>query len=432
VNRDESFDHTALGAVHSLSYSQRLDAATEVFVTWSALCRDQVWSSSCHPVLFTSLRRTLNSSPGLLTTRRGDIVGIVFKDDQVQGKYAPGLPTLAGVEVVLDNVEHARTDNAGRFRFEDVPYGRHRVEARYASDVPTFFTTPSPADVDTGESVEFGIALSRSSLRGVVLTDAGLGLPGIIVHINGGERRITVRTGDDGAFVGEGLGAGEYDVAIETGSVPAGFPVDTLAPQRVRVERTEPGRVTFVLRPYRTVSGRARFFNRETGQYVGLSGATVEIEPLHRQSITDGNGQYAFRDLPSGQYKIVTRYEGHEHVAAVTVPEGPTVVRDVDVAVVPSADRARPERARVADARPASASSGAFTIQVAESNNARHARAMVNELKDAGHAAYLVEPTRAGAYDVRVGHYASLAEANESARSLERSLGWRMSVTAEQ
>jgi hypothetical protein len=31
---------------------------------------------------------------------------------------------------------------------------------------------------------------------------------------------------------------------------------------------------------------------------------------------------------------------------------------------------------------------------------------------------------------VRVGHYSTLAEANRSARALEKALGWRVSVTA--
>jgi cell division septation protein DedD len=96
-------------------------------------------------------------------------------------------------------------------------------------------------------------------------------------------------------------------------------------------------------------------------------------------------------------------------------------------------DRARSEEGRSATASGTAATSGLFTIQVAESTTARHARAMVNELKGAGHAAYLVEPAPAGLsgpYHVRVGHYSTLAQANRSAQTLENALGWRMSVTA--
>ena len=453
-NRDESVDHTSLGAVHSLSYSQRIDSATEVFLTWSALCHDRFLSSACRPVMFASLRRALSSAPGLMT-RHGHIEGIVFRDDRVAGMYTPGLPPLAGVEIVLDNVRYARTDSSGRFRFDDVPYGRHRVEARYTSSQPTFFTTPSPADVDADSSVNFGVALSRSSLRGVVATDAGTRLNGVLVHIVSGDRRTTARTTDNGTFVAEGLPAGDYDVTIEAGSVPAGYPVDALAPQRVRVEHTAPGRATFVLKPYRSVAGTARVFNRESGQYDVLAGATVELLPLRQQSATNANGQYAFRNLPAGEYKVVAKHEGREHVVAVHVPDGPALVKDIDLAMLPAAgvvatvatrgngaeerpmaapaahERAAAEPGPVANASASSATSELFTIQVADSPNMRHARAMVDELKGAGHAAYL-EPSASGAngsYSVRVGHYSTRADANRSARTLEKALGWRMSVT---
>jgi hypothetical protein len=447
VNRNESIDRNSVGAVHSLSYSQRIDRATEVFLSWSTVCHDRFLpSSSCRPVMAASLRRTLSSGAALLTARRGHIDGIAFRDDQGRGMYSPDLKPLAGVEVVLDNVRHARTDSSGRFRFDDVPYGRHRVEARYVSEQPTFFTTPSPAEVDTGASVHFGIALARSSLRGVVLTDAGLGVPGVLVHIATADRPTTVRTGDDGTFVAEGLAAGDYDVTIEAGSVPVGYPVDTLTPERVRVEQTAPGRVRFVLRPYRSVGGRARLFNRETGQYAALAGASVELQPLRRQSVTDGNGQYAFRDVPPGKYTIVARHDGREHVAAVTIPDGPAFVKDVDLAVIPvaavlasvgsprgSTGERRALLSQTAEDRAQNEEGETFAIQVAESTSARHARAMVNELKSAGHAAYLVEPALSGPngpYYVRVGHYSTVAEANRSARTLEKALGWRMSVTA--
>jgi cell division septation protein DedD len=481
-NRDELTDRTSLGAVHSVTYSQRLGGSTEVFLTWSALCNDRFRiSSSCRPAAFLSLRRTLSSAPGLLMPRRGSIQGTVFQDDQGRGTYTPGVPTLAGVEVLLDDVRHTRTDRSGRFRFDDVPYGRHRVEARYASAHPTFFTTPSPAEVDTGGFVHFGIGRTRSSIRGTVLTDAGSSLPGVLVHVASADRQLTVRTADDGTFIAQGLPAGVYDVTIEAGSVPAGYPVDTLAPQRVRVEETGPGRAAFVLRPYRSVSGRTRLFNRETGRYEPLSEATVELRPLGRRSVTDVNGLFAFRDVPSGEFTIVAMHNEQARTSAVSVPDGPVFIKDMDLALVPAGERVAvdaPLRASITDERATlvkvnssstpdpqprqgsgigdqgsgirdqrSESRAArripdpepripvpgFTIQVAASTNARHARAMVNELKEAGHAAYLVEPppsSRGAPYHVRVGHYATLAEADRSARTLEKALGWRLTVTA--
>jgi cell division septation protein DedD len=455
LNRDESVDRTSMGAVHSMSYSQKLDGATEVFLTWSALCHDRYVSSACKPVMFASLRRALSTGPRFLAPPGGRIDGVVFKDDKALGVYASDLPPLSGVEVILDNRHHTRTDDAGRFRFENVPYGPHRVEARYTSDQPTFFTTPSPADVETGSSVHFGVAWSRSSLRGVVLADAGAGINGVLVHVVNADRRTTARTADDGRFVVEGLAPGDYDVTIDAASVPAGYPVDNLAAQRVRVEKAEPGRARFVLRPYRSVAGRARVFDRISGQYIALAGATVELLPLGQKSVTDARGQYAFRNLPAGRFTIVAKQAGRENSAAVSLPEGPAIVKDVELIVLPAGEaaagdssplagdidqllaslqadgpRVHEEGQSSATAAGSAATSGVFTIAVAESSSARHARAMVDELKGAGHAAYLETATSQpnSPYRVRVGHYSTLAEATRSARSLEKALGWRMSV----
>lgn len=469
INREELIGGSALSAVHSVSYSQRLGRATEMFVTWSALCHDRFFvSSSCRPVMFVSLRRALRSTPGLFMARRGHIEGTVFQDDQGRGAFVPGMPTLAGVEIVLDGVRHTRTNRSGRFRFDDVPHGRHRVEARHTSAHPMFFTTPSPAEVDTGAAVDFGIGRPRSSIRGVIRTDAGNGLSRVQVQVASTDRQATVHTADDGTFIAEGLPAGDYDVTIEAGSVPTGYPVDTLASQRVRVEEATPGRAAFVLRPYRSVSGRVRLFNRESGQYGALAGARVELRPLRRQSVTDSDGLYAFRDLPPGEYAIVTEHDGREHIATVTVPDGAALVKDMDVAVVPdaapfskfaplrarhsveattraevsnelrrsaaprAANTTQPNHVATVVRRPATTNTQ-FTIQISTSTNARYARAMVAELKRVGHAAYLVDPASSGAgapYQVRVGQYPTLVEANRSAQTLEKALGWRVSIAA--
>lgn len=445
LNRDEMIDRTASGAIHSLSYSQRLGAATELFLTWSTLCDGGPVSASCRPATFLSLRRSL-SGAGVLARRHGTIQGTVFRDDHVSGTYRPDLPTVAGVEVILDGVRRTRTDASGWFKFDDVVYGRHRVEARFESEQPTFFTTPSPAYADMGEFVHFGVGLARSSVRGIVRTDAGSGLPAVVVRVTGADRELSIPTGTDGTFVAEGLPSGTYEVAIDPGSVPAGYPVDALRPEHVVVEDTTPGRITFVLRPYRSVSGRARLFNRTSGKYEPLAQTVVELRPLGRRSVTDANGLYTFRDLPSGEYTIAALHNGQERIVALSVPDGPALLRDMDVAVVPPADVsaapllagspqaaprpiAKNERKRSAAQDMKPMVPAAFTIHVTETSSARHARAMVEELKGGGYAAYFVEAAPA-AFEVRIGPYATLADADRSVRVLEKTLGWKLRVTA--
>jgi cell division septation protein DedD len=148
------------------------------------------------------------------------------------------------------------------------------------------------------------------------------------------------------------------------------------------------------------------------------------------------------------------KHDGSDHIAAVSVPEGPALVKDIDLAVLPAASAgllhgnagerrrvsaaAGEERPQADEGSSAKADgSGAirsewFTIQVAESINARHARAMVDELKNAGHVAYLERAASSvnAPYRVRVGHFSTVADATRSARTLEKALGWQMSVTA--
>jgi cell division septation protein DedD len=187
-----------------------------------------------------------------------------------------------------------------------------------------------------------------------------------------------------------------------------------------------------------------------------LTGATVELQPLGRKLVTDANGLYTFRDLPPGDYTVVASHDRQEHLVVVTVPVGPAFMKDIDVAVVPRGDviaenrafqnrtlraraiaiDARSERtvsAEPRDSKPASPLAGSFTIQVAASANLRHARAMVSELRGGGHAAYLVGalPGDGARHHVRVGHYATLSEADRAAGSLERALGWRLRVTTD-
>jgi hypothetical protein len=59
--------------------------------------------------------------------------------------------------------------------------------------------------------------------------------PGVLVLIVKADHRITVRTSDNGAFVGEELPTGEYEGSIDAVTLPAGYPVNTLMAHRVRV-----------------------------------------------------------------------------------------------------------------------------------------------------------------------------------------------------
>ena len=344
LNRDNLIDRRSLSAGYTATYAQGIGGTGHLFFSWSLLCTDRRSSSSgCRPVASAQFRHDFGAAPRILPRGHGRIRGTVFRDDEKRGAFTKGMPTIQGVEVVLDLARHTRTDAAGRFEFGDVPNGRHRIEVRYAGDRPFFFTTVSPADVETGDTVDFGIGVRQSSLRGIVRNDVGAGLRGVVVLLIDDTRVLEAKTTDDGTFIIEGLSAGTYEVGIDPSSLPGGFPLDPVGPERVSALVDAPGRVEFVLRPYRTVAGSVRLFNRTTGAYLPLAGATVQIDELNRRTLTDANGAYMFRDLPAGYFAVSVSHEHQVGLTHITVGDGPTFLRNVDVSVVPAyPDPARP------------------------------------------------------------------------------------------
>jgi hypothetical protein len=333
LNHDSLIDRTVDTAVHSVTYSYRVNGATEVFASASWICAAGP-SRACNPVMSLSLRQPLTRMPRLLVAeRRGDIQGIVFIDDLSRGAYGPGLTALPGIDVVLDGARHTRTDAAGRYRFTGVPYGQHRVEVPYKADGSFFYTTPSPADVVTGSTADFGIGFTRSRLRVLVGNDAGAALPDVVVRLRGADGQGRGVTGGDGAFTFAGLAEGEYEVVVDPASVPPGYALEALSAQRVKVSTASVGVTQFVLVAHRSVTGAVRIFDRVAGRYLAVKDAVVELGP--QRSVTDERGVFLFRDVPAGPRTVVVHYDGTTHDASVSLPQGPAAVKDITFSIVP-------------------------------------------------------------------------------------------------
>lgn len=62
-----------------------------------------------------------------------------------------------------------------------------------------------------------------------------------------------------------------------------------------------------------------------------LSGATVRIEGLSLQSLTDANGQFIFRDVPAGRIQLTVSYSGYQgsSLSEVLVTAGKEVVLEI-------------------------------------------------------------------------------------------------------
>lgn len=89
--------------------------------------------------------------------------------------------------------------------------------------------------------------------------------------------------------------------------------------------------ISFTLTAIRSLTGRVTICDTSTTQHVPAAGVTVVLRELARQSVTDEDGVYLFRNLPAGDFTLVVVYEGKEVVRRVTLPAGPAFIQDAHI-----------------------------------------------------------------------------------------------------
>jgi hypothetical protein len=320
--------------IESLSYSLKFKRVNE-FATSISLLRDGTHTGENDPLFEISIRRQVGRAPNfILSRRRGTISGVVFADDGATGTYHPGGLLLPDVEVVLDDSRRIRTDKSGRYTFSRVSYGLHSVEAIYHSTQPFFFTTASKVQSDINAEVNFGVGLSLARLFGSVRSDTGIGLSGIEISVSKGPQRFRTQTDAEGRFRVEGLSTGEYQIKIDRDSVPPGYSITGLETQQTTVDPSASGQCAFTLRAVRNISGRVTTYDRTLQREISMPRITVLLRELSRESITDENGIYLFRDVPAGSYSLMVIYEGKESKKEVILPDGPAFPKSIDIKLI--------------------------------------------------------------------------------------------------
>ena len=361
----------------TLSYSQRLRSTNDVVGSASLVRSSSNGVTATHPLFSISLQHRFFSVPGLLLPgRHGLIEGHIFRDDGSTGLYNAQLPPVGGVEVRLDGDRSTRTDSSGYYSFHHVPFGIHRVEARFQSGEPFFYTTDSPATADINSTIDFGINFAKGQVFGYLLNDAGTGISGITLELRkeelrkeelkkeglkkedlkkedldkeapmngppknagGGNearpngafsRRVT--TGENGKFAFTGLAAGNYVLATLPDSYPPGYALADLAPQAIAVEPGKPASAQFKVRALRSIAGRVLVYDKTSLQTVPLPGVTVRLKELALAVKTGPGGAYIFRNLPAGTYTVAIDHESGELIRRVTLPPEPANLRDIDL-----------------------------------------------------------------------------------------------------
>ena len=320
-------------ATTTLSYAQRLTASNQIVGSVALIHTGNLGVADTKPLFSVSLRHQFYSVPGfILPGRHGLIEGHVFRDDESAGRYNQQKP-LGGVEILLDDQRVTHSDARGYYSFHHVPYGVHRVEARFASNDPFFYTTDSPANVDINSTADFGINFAKGQVFGFVTNDASAGITGVTVELKGEKFTRRIETTGSGKFTFPGLPAGTYTVSTLAESFPPGYSLQALEPQKVTIDAGKPGKAEFTVKALRSISGRVMVYDKKLLKPVPLAGAKVRLQALSLETTSAENGAYLFRNLPAGTYVVSVEYEGKQTVHAVTLPTEPTSLRNVDINV---------------------------------------------------------------------------------------------------
>ncbi|HEX7192236.1 MAG TPA: SdrD B-like domain-containing protein [Thermoanaerobaculia bacterium] len=307
-DRAERVAFATTSNIATLSYSRRLSGATDVqasLSTWTT--KTGVSPSTRDRSVDIGIRRRFDDLPSL---GNGAISGTVFNDEEMNGERTSGSSGIEGVEVRLDGGRSSTTDARGRYAFSGVAKGAHRLAAQLPSP-SSYFTTASHTEAAPGEVVDFGIANTPARLVGSVVSDAGLGVGGVVVALTRGERRLTATSGSDGHF-SIAVPPGEWHAAIDRDSLPSVYTVSE-SEHVIALDRGTPKTQNLTVTAIRSIAGR-------------LTGCgEVEVVELHRRVMTDDDGHFLFRSMPAGTFTV----KSGSATTTVVLSNEPVSVKDI-------------------------------------------------------------------------------------------------------
>ena len=264
-------------------------------ITISGLPADASFDATSAEVTIAQSGQTVNRNFNGSWIRTASLMGMVT----VEGE---GLP---GITVSVSGRQEAQmvTDDNGQYTFTGLRAGNYTIEISGfdATDVG-FAATSSAVEVAVGESKVWsfeGTYVRESVIAGQVSV-AGNGLAGVTVSLQGMGEDDDENTDVGGQFTFSNLRAGEYQLAISGFDAREyGF---TTTSATVRVEHGRTANVPFegILLRTATIMGQV------TIEGEGLADVTVSLsgEGENLTTMTNTAGQYAFNDLPAGNFQV--------------------------------------------------------------------------------------------------------------------------------
>lgn len=296
----------------SLSFARRLSTAIDMTSALAWWSRDDQMTTSNTWSIAAGLRIRINDVPRLGSWRRRNIDGVVLNE-------ARGGAPVPGVKVRLDGERTAVSDRNGRFVFDDVTGGDHRVEAEAPEG--TYFTGPSRVSVAAGDSIRFGAIEAPARVTGVVVDDQAQGIAGVQVALVGPSETFTATTDSRGQFSFAVTG-GDYQLETSRETIPPGYDASAAAAQPLHLDGGRPAHAEIVLPANRSIAGTIR---------VPLgAAASVRLVELDRAGTIDDSGRYVFRGLKPGRYTVEAVVAGQTVTRVVELPAGPAAVHDID------------------------------------------------------------------------------------------------------
>ncbi|MEK6374889.1 MAG: carboxypeptidase regulatory-like domain-containing protein [Acidobacteriota bacterium] len=161
--------------------------------------------------------------------------------------------------------------------------------------------------------IDFGLVWAAARIDGRVISDAGIGVPGVVLSVAAPNGTPIGATSDaEGRFV-FAVPPGTFRVTLNAASLPAGYSIAGQHERSVTVEADQPQQMSFEVAALRSVAGRA------------AAASEVRIESLKRTAVVDAEGNFVFRSMPSGTFTITACGAS----GTVTLPAGPAMVRDI-------------------------------------------------------------------------------------------------------